>query len=253
MIKRVLLGVVLVVGALIWTIPAEQLLYRVLPGSADLHLYGVQGTVWSGSAKRGRWRELQLADVNWSLRPLQLFLLRLGYDIDANTDGGTADGNVAVTVGGATKLNDVTVVAPWADLKPLLVGAAPMSAAIPLDGIVRAELDSLTISDGLVSDTEGVLTLGGVTLPDKAGPIPIGTFVAEVRSEAENLIAEFTDEDAAIGLTGRFSLEAGKAWRFNAVLKPGDKTPQQLKTVLALAERNRRGENYVFQQSGRLP
>ncbi len=122
---------------MIATLPMAVVLRAV-----DLPAHGVvfsrvSGTVWNGEIAGLAWRGHDLGGARLALRPLSLFIGRLGVDIDLDGAGLVDGGGFIALSPGGLHVRDLALSADVADLPILL----PLSGRVALD-LSRADVNA---------------------------------------------------------------------------------------------------------------
>lgn len=123
--------------ALIANFPAAVAYRWFVPN--ELQLFGVEGTLWEGSAALGSTAGVPFHDVDWELRPLSLVLGRLDADLKAKLSDGFVDGRVKAGLS-SLKAENLRVSTTLANFQEWLL--------YPADGQISLDLTEVTVKDG---------------------------------------------------------------------------------------------------------
>ncbi|HFD80154.1 MAG TPA: type II secretion system protein N [Gammaproteobacteria bacterium] len=101
------LGVVAWLLFLVARAPADRLLPLAQSRLPQVHLAGIEGTLWSGRAALVDVRPLQFSEVRWDLRLLPLLTGRLEFAVDGQLQGRPVHANAGSTLLGRPYLRQV--------------------------------------------------------------------------------------------------------------------------------------------------
>ena len=167
--RLVLIGVATFVVAVFVVLPARVAYHWFVPPT--IQLAGIDGSIWSGSAREVTASGIYLRDVEWRVRPLSLFTGRLGMSVSANPASGFLETDLALTFGGDVILSDLRASVPLQMFAQLLNMPG-------LSGEASVELASLRVDDGLPVEADGTLTVARLTAP-LVDPGPLGAYRLE--------------------------------------------------------------------------
>lgn len=213
------IGVYLV--ALIATFPADRAYgwFRPAAGSnLPVRLYGIDGTLWAGTASQAEAYGRTVKGLSWRLHPLALLLGRLEVALNVPYAGGRIDGVLRRPLTG----QDVSILDPHVDL-PL----APLMAAnrfpIPLSGHLTGDLTRINISEtGNVEIDTGDLLIRDLTV-EGTGKVPLGGFKVRIDHDAKGaLIIKATDTGGALKLNATITLPTKDRYALTAELGARD-------------------------------
>jgi general secretion pathway protein N len=195
---------------------------------AGVRLAGIEGTLWSGRAAGGAVDELALHDVRWRVSAWQLLLGRIAADLRAQLDDGFVTAQVKATRR-RVQLSDVRASTSLPTLRNVLP-LAGMSGAASL----RLSTVDLDVAKAWPTKIVGELTLAQLeTVPlISAGPrgrlVPLGNFIVRFVDGAGGINATINDTGGPLEVSGTLALDAGRAYKINARIKPRADAPQEL-------------------------
>lgn len=233
--------VTLVVGLVI-QFPARVAVAWFAP--ADIAVSGIEGSVWSGSARAADAGGLYLSDLSWQLRPAGLFKGRLSYAIEARPGDGRAAAVVELGVGGAVAIRELDAV--------IGLAAIATQARVPgLRGTASASFERIELNDGVPVAADGTVEVRGLLVPQIAQQ-SIGAYRAEFFTQQEGIVASVEDSDGAVDLAGRLSIRPDRSYEFLGQLAPKPETPASLREQMRfLGTANARGQ-YELRLEGQL-
>jgi len=92
------IGLLTFVAGTVLLFPARVAYQWFVP--EGIQLGGIEGSIWSGSAREMSGGGMYLRDVQWRLHPLRLFTGKLGLGIEASPGSGIIEADVALGPGG---------------------------------------------------------------------------------------------------------------------------------------------------------
>ena len=229
-------GLVTFVVAFVMTFPA-RIAYEWFAPPA-VHLSGLDGTIWNGSATEASAVGLYLRDVKWRLRPLRLLTGKLAASIEASPSSGFLEADVAVGLGGDISLENVNGSLPLRDFSAI--------ARVPgLAGNASLQIVELRLRDGLPVAAEGTLAVADLVAPMvDAGPI--GTYRAEFFTNEGAVVASIEDVNGAFDLAGSLTISADRNYQFIGKVAATDSTSEKLRGQLRfLGSPNDRGQHDI--------
>ncbi|MDH3266830.1 MAG: type II secretion system protein N [Gammaproteobacteria bacterium] len=238
----VLVGLItLLVGLLIF-FPA-RVAYQWF-GPSALSLTGIDGSVWSGSAREAAASGVYLRDLKWSMRPLALFAGELSYAFEASPDGGFVEGTVGVGMAGTITLTQLNAA--------LSLQALQGSIAAPgVAGNASARFERLVLKDGIPIAVDGVVDVGNLVVP-AIHRSSIGGYRAEFFTQEGGVMASVEDTDGLVDIAGSLQLSSDRNYQFIAQIAPKANTPQDVRQQMQfLGSANERGQ-HTLRLEGKL-
>lgn len=223
------IGVVtFIVSAVVWA-PADHVFALARDAAVpDLHAVGLHGTLIAGGADAADMHGVTLYHVHWRWLPTALLGGHLGLRVGGDTDNGHLAGIAEIGVLGGITLRRVRLSAPLADLTPAL-----RLNALPLQGQISAKLRILRIAEGRLVSARGTVRVGDVKWTPGQPSVALGAFQATLTPLPHGGVkASLKDLDAAMGLTGRVTLN-GDAWTLQAHLRPAAGAPPRVAQLAA--------------------
>lgn len=241
--RLTLLGALTCLVGLVVLFPARVAYHWFAP--TGLLLNGIDGSVWMGSAASGLANGIYIRDLSWRINPHRLFTGQFAYAIEALPAGGFVDGNIGLSLGGSLHLQNLRGSIPLAMLQPLI--------GLPgLSGTVNANIESLTVTDGLPSEGDGSIDVAALVLPIIASA-PLGDFRAEFQSSDDGgIVANVQDTQAVMDIAGRLLLGADRSYEFLGRVAATPDTPEVVRRQLQfLGTPNAEGQ-YELRLEGQL-
>ena len=229
-------GLITFIIALVVSFPA-RVVYRFL-APADLAISGIQGSIWNGSARELSLGGLYFGNPVWRFKPLGLFTGKLVYAIEAQPAAGFVETRIAVGIGGAITLTDLT------GSLPLAIVAAP-ARINGLDGTATVRFQRLHLRDGLPVTANGVVEINALVVPliDRES---IGGYRAEFSNADDGIVASVEDTDGLFDVAGSLSVTSDRSYRFLGQVAAKPETPEKLRQQMTmLGSPNDRGQREV--------
>lgn len=194
---------------------------------AGVQLAGIEGTVWSGRAAVGAVAALPVHDVRWHVSAWQLLLGRVSADLRAQLDDGFVTAQVKATRS-RVELSDVRA----STSLPTLRNVLPIAG---LRGAASLQLSTLALDVAKAWPTKvvGELTLAQLeTVPLIPGPrgklVPIGNYIVRFVDGSGGINATINDTGGPLEVSGTLALDATRAYKIDARIKPRADAPEEL-------------------------
>lgn len=169
-----------------------------------LAMSGVSGTVWEGRARMSSIeidnQHYSLGVLRWQLSPLSLFGLRPCAQVEASLEGQHIEGLACAGLDGDLAVTNASVDAPAS----LVQAGVPA----PIEGQLSANLQTLSMSQGRLSELRGNLSWTGARVQADGAWVNLGSFAAEAQydPEQDSLVADVFDLDGPLNLEARVRL-----------------------------------------------
>ena len=208
----------LFLGMLVINAPA-QLMKPILQAAApQLGIAGMRGTLWRGQANR-IWvahqnKRLALGELRWRLKAGSLLLLSPRVDVNLQGPGLQALGQLQASVTGAISGDDIDVSMPLAVLRtwyPLL-----------LDGQLNLQLERVKLISNWPKTLQAKLMLESAGWRMGSQTIYLGDYQGEVNLVEGKLVADLTDRNARLAVTGKGELSQDGRYATNLYVEQGD-------------------------------
>lgn len=251
--KRHLLafGVVVYFIALAATFPADRAygwLKPALGAKVPVQLYGLKGTLWSGTANQARIYDRSFTDLNWRLHPLSLFLGKLEVALDAPFSGGRVDGVLSRPLAG----QGIAVETPHVDL-PLASLMEANHFPFPLSGRLTGDLTRIDVTEaGDVQVGTGDFLIRNLTV-EQPSKVPLGGFKIRIEHDAKGaLVVKATDTGGALKLNATMTLPSKDRYVLNGELSARDNSNAVLMQALRMLGAPDRTGTFRIQRQGSI-
>jgi hypothetical protein len=213
----VLIGVFAFLVFAVINAPIAVLYGWFAPQGARVQLVGLDGSLGEGRVAgllvNGR---PALNDLHWRFRPLQLLLLRDGFQVDGGGSAITLDSGLALLPGGGLNLNDARVAG---SIKSVLGLAG--QAYLPIDGQAGLSLDRLRLRKGFPTLAEGRLQLDHLAWTLSKEPLLLGDFEALLTTESDRIVAKVQPLAGPLDVGGEIRMLTGdRSYEVDLQVKP---------------------------------
>lgn len=235
---------VVLAGWLLTQAPAKLINQYGAKHFPQLRLEELDGTLWTGTAKRAYWQiggsALPLGQLYWQMDWQKLTQMQLGIQFYTQADEHRFDGSLTAIDGGIRieKGNGQFPLALLEAWVPLLVSAE-----------VKLNLQQLDYSHGRFTALTGFLSADQVTWEVGDYDMPLGDYQADVALLDNQVVLLIEDVQAALGANAEMRFSAEGHYQFNAVLSPREHLAPEVARVIGwLGKREQSGQVIVSQQ-----
>ncbi len=215
-------GVATLIVGLIILFPARVAVHWFAP--ANVTIGGIQGTVWTGSAKEASVSGFYTRDIRWSLRPLRIFTGELAIEVSATPVSGFFEAVVSLGFGGAVSLSELSAALP-------LELFSDVAGIQGLSGSASLRFDRLVIVDGLAIAADGTVVIADLTIPILSRD-SLGGYEAEFSTQNDGIAATVTDTDGIVDLQGDLQVKSDRSYVFIAQVAAKAETPPAIRQQL---------------------
>ena len=251
--KRHLLafGLATYLATLIMTFPADRAygwLRPALGTNVPVRLYGVNGTIWSGTANQAQVYGRAVTDLHWGLHPLALFLGRLDVALNAPLSGGHVSGTLSRPWTG----KGLSIDTPHIDL-PLASLLDAKRFPVPVKGRLTGELTRIDIADnGDFKVDTGDLLIRDLAI-EQPSLLPLGGFKVRIEHDAKRaLVVKVRDTGGPLTLNATITLPNKDRYTLVAELSAKDKGNAMLRQTLGLIGAPDQAGKYRLQRQGSI-
>ena len=219
-VAYVVLGLLAYVGFLLSTFPAERAFAMLNQQLPNLRAAGLSGTAWSGQASILQIQGQNLEKLQWQLKPWSVLFGQL--ELDVQLDGADVAGQASIGLqpDGAIQLTDVDLRLSAAEI------STQFQVPVDLGGQFIVQLQSAKLMGQKILSAEGLVRWQRAALVSPFAQ-PLGEFVAQLSTEADDIKAQVKDEGGPLQLDGVASLKSDGGYNFNGSVSVRD-TQQQL-------------------------
>lgn len=236
--------------SLILHLPASFAL-KQLPPVRGLDIEGVEGSLWTGSARNVSWQNMNYGSVQWDFQFSKLLqakaeiAVRFGRQSDMNIRG---KGALGYSLSGVYVENLVASIPA-----EKVMDYAP---AIPVPVSVGGQLE-LTVKHAVYASPwcqsgEGTLAWSHAGVESPIGALNLGPVIADITCENSELSAKGDQSSSEVSSEFSAQLSPNQRYSASAWFKPGAEFPQAMKSQLKwLGNPNTQGR-YQFSYQGKL-
>lgn len=242
--KFTLFFLLCLVIALLFNLPIQQLLpYLKLPET--VRLAGIDGTIVSGKAREIVVDGFPLRDIEYHYMPSCIPLLKICYRIDYSQGKVQAAYDL---LNGDTEVANARIQYPVTELTRHL----PNLIVQPV-GHIELEIDELNIVEGRPLALSGKLIWRDFGLDDDGIKLIVGDYQADFTGDPQKYEFKLKDLSGELDVKGKGRIDAGGAYDVEIrIVAAGDIEPQ-VRQVLGIVANNVSFNNYLVEQTGRLP
>ncbi len=245
-LRFLLLGLIAYILFLLVTFPAAYAYRLVQNHLAGIQLGGVEGTVWSGSARVLKTDGFHLQNVGWEVRFLPLLLGRLELKLDSADKEIKFSTYAGRTLGGTVYLRGLQSQVSIATLQAMTPYSVPA-----LQGQLISEDLEISLSDGMVVKGTGNLLWKGAAVT-VGSPLDLGGFSLQLKTEAQEITGRLKDTGGPLQAEGVVKLMPDGAYQFRGKLTPRDGNSDLAQSLRMLGRPNKTGD-YELNYNGHLP
>jgi general secretion pathway protein N len=194
--RYILTGVLVFVGVLVVTFPARVAFNWFAP--PDMHLSGISGSVWNGSAAEGLAAGAYIQDIAWRLKPASILSGQLEFATSSKPASGALTSDVAISLDGSLTLSNVS-------------GHIPLDLIHPafqqnmISGDVSFNFATVVVKNGLPFDIVGNVTVANFFVPELS-TASLGDYSADVRKSEAGITAMIDDTSGVLDVSATITL-----------------------------------------------
>jgi general secretion pathway protein N len=203
-----------------------------------VNLGGIQGTIWSGSARELSGGGLYLREVQWRMRPLRLLTGKLGLDAEAIPGSGFIEADLALGPGGDVAISNLKG-------SGTLQAFASVLRMPGLKGDISLQFERLHLRDGLPVAADGTVAVAGLVAP-MIDPVSIGGYRMDFITNESGVVASVEDSNGAFDLAGSLTISGDRSYVFLGKVAATDRTSEKLRSQLRfLGSPDDRGQHEI--------
>lgn len=250
MIRWIILGVLFYLALLVAKLPAQFVLAQVeLP--KEIQVFGVDGTIWNGTASSASWKGNTLEKISWQLSPTALLTGKAELALKAG------DRRSAIQLNGIVGASSEGAYAQELlyEFPASLVKEFNRSLPANLSGQFKGIIVEASQGEPWCETLRGRVNwlepeINGRAMGQKFD-LKLDQTQAKLSCDKGNLVADITDEGKVLGLSVNASLSA-KDYVISGEMKPGSEFPQEFKQGLGFFASPMSGGRYKIEMNGSL-
>ncbi len=208
-----LFAAVLLLVFLIIQAPARFVINKVMPANAALRLHNIHGSLWQGRADVVT-DSLTLHNVQWTVKPMQLFLGRLQINLAVDDGDLQLTSTAQIAFNGAVTLRDTSGALPAAQLNRFL----PMKG-LQLSGDMQFDLAEVMVQQQQLQQLSGMVQWREAAVKTPMGATELGAYRVDLIREASGAITgDVQDLGGVLDLQGKLVL-VNQTVSFNGSVK----------------------------------
>jgi hypothetical protein len=216
-------GILALLLGLVVNLPARLALHWFAP--AEVRAWGVDGTIWRGSAAEVALADGSLGAMSWRARGGGFVMGRPAWDLDLRRPDGRARARVGLSLfTDRQRITDLEATLALGTLPPSVVPAG-------VAGRLDASLQRLDLHRGWPTMIVGRAMVADLDLPGVI--LTLGPFRFDFPDQPGGPVASITATEGPLLVDGRLDFPARDSWHFSAVLEPGRDAPRELIDGLA--------------------
>ncbi|WP_101757507.1 type II secretion system protein N [Oceanicoccus sp. KOV_DT_Chl] len=208
------------------------------PNSPRLLLAETQGTVWQGSAQAQLTLDgvtFSLGQLSWQLDAFALLDRLAVLQVKAIADDHRVSALVVANEQGEVRINNLEGRFPISKLEPWI----PML----VKGDIAFVVGQIVLQQQRLTSIDGVLNLEYVDWLGGDRDMPLGSYMAQIYLQQDNVQFQLNDFAASLGLDGLLSVAPSGVYTFKATLIPRQGlAPEVIETIAWLGRRGANGE-----------
>lgn len=248
----VFLCVVTFFYAVLAAVPAKWVLGTVNQYFPDFYAENVSGTLWEGRASqvivKANGVKLPLGETQWTLKGWPLLMGRAELELKTKHKNQYIDGNFWFSYPNQFGANETQASIPanlirqWYPL-PIMVA-----------GQVELTIKALAAQEQLVTELNGALSWQNAELNFGQGDMPLGSFVAELSNNDENIImANLIELQGDLGVSGEAQFnQSSRAYQAKVYFSPKPSANQVIAGTVTQMGLSQSDGRYLHAYSGTL-
>lgn len=243
-----LLGLVAYLVFLIVSLPAAQA-WKLIDGQVPVKAFGLNGTVWEGSAAVVLQAARRIEALQWDLRPSRLLLGRLDANIQARLPGGRIRSDVSLSPG-SVAARQVRFEMP----APELVQWAGFRQQLPvrLEGQFDAVLRELLVDGKQIEKVDGLVGWNNAVIRFGSAPLPLGDLALRLEPATGGTNGTLTSQGGTIDVGGTMRLSPDGRFVMDLAVKAQGEISEDTRRAMALLRIPADGSQIRARLSGSL-
>lgn len=247
--KLAALGLACLLVFALSSLPARLVLAIVTP--AEVSTFGINGTIWQGSARIIAFNGQQFRNTEWNLSVPRLFLGQLGGEFKTRWGDGFMEGSGSIGLTGTITLGETSASFNAASLESLL--------GIPrVGGQVSLQLSELEVQDNWPYRLVGTGEIRNFSSPlmgagaaDIIGNVTLD-FDTATETDGDAITGKLTDSGGPLVLKGTVLLKPPGSYTLKVRLKTRPDAPEALEKNLEFLGAPEADGMRVFQLAGSI-
>ncbi|EAW30293.1 hypothetical protein GP2143_02080 [marine gamma proteobacterium HTCC2143] len=218
------------------------------PESPSLFLTQTSGTIWQGQSADSIVEidgvSVPLGRVSWELSPLSLLRSEPTLNVASSAPMQTLSTTLSVDMQG-----QITMTA--------LEGRLPIGALEPwfpmlIRGDITFVIDHMIFTANTLHAIEGVLNFEYVDWVGGDYDMPLGSYMAHIYQQENQVRVQFDDFDATLGMDGLMSIEPDGNYTFDAILQPREGLAAEVRESITWFGKKQVNDSVLIKTRGHL-
>jgi len=230
-------------------IPAAKVISLVDKNTKlPVKLYGVQGSIWNGSAEKVMTQgQPPIDNLQWSINPAMLFLAQLNAKINGSIKNQNITGKLNVSAFGTISASDIRARINAPVMQELI--QMPLGE---LDGVFNIDIENLVIEPQGNPLVKANLKWKNAKLT-MVETVDLGFVDLSVTTNENNqLIAKISNKKGQLLIDGTAGLDAKKAYDLNLRITPEESATDNIRQSMAMFAKRQSDGSYLVKRKGNL-
>ena len=210
--------------------------------------YGIQGSVWSGSANKVTIKgQPPIDNIEWSINPAMLLLASINGEVKGNIKNQNVVGNINISASGTISASDIRARIDAKIMQDLI--KMPLGE---LGGVFNINITSLELRpEGLPKVTANIKWKNAnLTFVES---VDLGFINLDIdTNDNDQLIANISNTKGQLSLSGKASLDNKKAYDANFSITPEKNANDNIRQSIAMFARRQTDGSYLVKRKGNL-
>jgi len=211
-------------------------------------LYGVQGSIWEGSAEKVMTQgQPPIDNLQWSINPAMLFLAQLNGEVNGSVKNQNIVGDFNVSAFGTISASDIRARINAPVMQELI--QMPLGE---LDGVFNINIEHLEIKQQGIPSVIANLKWKNANLT-MLETVELGFVDLSVTTNENNqLIAKISNKKGQLLIDGTASLDAKKSYNLDLRLTPEENATDNIRQSIGMFARRQSDGSYLVKRKGNL-
>ncbi len=211
-------------------------------------LYGVQGSIWNGSAEKVIIQgQPPIDNIEWDINPAMLLLAQISGEVKGSIKNQNIIGNISVSAGGTVSASDVRarIEAPiMQELIQMPLGELAGFFNININSIEMPQ-DGLPVISAKIKWKNAKLTL--------IDTVDLGFIDLTLNTNDSNqLVAKISNTKGQLLLDGKANLDSNKVYNIDLRITPEKNINNNIRQSLSMFSKRQTDGSYLLKRKGNL-
>jgi len=213
-----------------------------------IKLYGVQGSIWEGSAEKVMTQgQPPIDNLQWSINPAMLFLAQLNGEVNGSVKNQNIVGDFNVSAFGTISASDIRARINAPVMQELI--QMPLGE---LGGVFNINIEHLEIEQQGIPSVIASLKWKNANLT-MVETVELGFVDLSVTTNEKNqLIAKISNKKGQLLINGTAGLDAKKSYNLDLRLTPEESATDNIRQSIGMFARRQSDGSYLVKRKGNL-